>query len=87
MAVMVEVTCPNEECPAREVTHSSACRCKGSERVPSEDGPGWEPCPEEAEVIPHRWMAEWLPTTYRRLGDWGPSIYCSGCGEEGQESP
>lgn len=81
----VEVQCPNEKCPGREVAHPMNCVCKGTERVARDDGPGTIACDEDDDVVPHRWQAFWFNTTLTRAGEWDASIHCSSCGEEGEE--
>jgi hypothetical protein len=81
----VEVACPNERCPGREVGHSKDCACRGTERLLRDDGPGTVPCDEPDDVIPERWSAFWRNSTFTQPGEWGPSISCPACGEEGEE--
>lgn len=80
----VEVECPNEDCKGREVCHLTTCRCGGKGRVPGDDPHTFEDCPEEADITPHRWMAEHRNATHSHPSEWGPSIDCGYCGTEGE---
>lgn len=81
----VEVRCPNEKCPGREVGHASTCTCEGTGRIEGEVPRTFEDCPD-GDVVPERWMAFWRSTTLTRAGEWEASICCPACGEEGEES-
>jgi hypothetical protein len=79
----VEVECPNETCPGREATHTTACVCKGSGRVMGEQS-AYVDC-DAAVTEPLRWMAWWSNATLHMAGEWGASIHCPRCGEEGED--
>jgi hypothetical protein len=81
----LEVECPNEECPGREESHPYSCACKGSGRAPREDGPGYEDCDGDPDIVPERWLAFWRNSTLTQPGEWAASIHCPKCGEEGEE--
>jgi hypothetical protein len=81
----VEVECPNEKCPGREVTHTTECRCKGSGRVMDDDPHTYIDCPEEPVIIPARWSANYRPARAHEPGDFDNTIHCPSCGTEGVE--
>lgn len=81
----VEVDCPNEKCPGREVAHRLDCACKGTERLQRDDGPGTVVCDEPDDVVPERWLAYWRNATLTQPGEWAASIHCPACGFEGEE--
>lgn len=82
----MDVACPNEECPGREVSHPLDCpACNGTKRRRREDGPGYTDCDAEDEEMPQRWRAFWFNSTLSQPGEWDSSICCPACGEEGEE--
>lgn len=82
----VEVQCPNEECPGREVSHPPNCSaCGGTRRRPAAEHGGYVDCDVEDDVVPERWQAYWRNTTLSMAGEWAASIHCPRCGEEGEE--
>jgi hypothetical protein len=78
----LDVQCPNEQCPGREVHHPDNCRCGGTGRVPGSDPHEFHDC-DEGEVVPARWSAHYVPPSREQPGDFDNTIHCPSCGEEG----